>query len=148
MNQPVDLSALLSKPAEDVKAPVPFNDGIYLCQVENFTSKAVTTKDGDKTIIVFNTKVLQELEVGVPNEPGSMPRNRRVEYWLDAESLWKLKEFLEKLGIEGGGKTLMEMVNEAPQRLFRAMIVQSSYTPKGKTEAQMIDNITDVYPAE
>lgn len=149
MNETVDLSALLSKPAEDVKPPVPLNDGIYLAQVESFTSKTVKTKDGDKTVIVFPSKVLQALEVGADNEPDALPKVRRVEFWVENDSLYKLVGFLaDHLGISQGGKTVMEMVKEAPGRLFKCMIVQSSYTRKGKTESEMIDNITDTFPAE
>jgi hypothetical protein len=146
----VDLSALLSKPADDVKPPKPLNDGIYLCQAESYAGRVVRSKDGtDVTVLTVTCKVLQELEVEQSNEVGELPKTRRVDFWLTPDSLYRFKEFMEStLKIEGSGKLLMEMATEMPNRLFKAMIVQSAYIPKGKTESAMIDNIKDTYPVD
>jgi hypothetical protein len=145
----VDLSALLSKPADAVKPPKPLNDGIYLVQVESYKGENIQTKNGPTTKLVVTCKVLQELEVEQSNEVGELPKQRRVDFWMDPESLYRFKEFMENtLRIEGGGKQLLEMASEMNGRLFRAMIVQSAYTPKGKTESVMIDNIKDTMPVD
>jgi hypothetical protein len=143
----VDLSALLSKPAADVAPPKPLPDGIYLFQVEDHEAKVAG--QNNNTVLEVNVTCLQALEVSTPLEEGELPKKRRLSFWLTPDSLYRLKEFMEgTLQIEGGGKTLMDMVPEMKGRLFKGMVAQTTYTPKGKTESRIIDNITETYAAQ
>lgn len=145
MTDTVDLSALLSKPASDVVPPKPLPDGIYLFQIESHTAKVAG--QNNNTVMEFTCVALQALDVSV--EEGELPKKRRLSFWLTPDALYRLKDFMvNTLGISEGGKTLLEMVPEMQGRMFKGMVTQSAYTPKGKTESVIIDNITDTYPAD
>lgn len=146
MSEAVDLSSILSKPASDIEPPKPLPNGIYIAQIESYETGR---KAGEKQTpcIDFNLKVLQPTDVD-PSEC-ELPKNIRHTLFVTEQSLFRLKDFLEgTLQIEGGHRTLAEMLPEARGRMLRVEVVQKAYTPRGATEPQMINNINKTFPLE
>lgn len=146
MSTNVDLSAILSKPATEVEKPKPLPDGMYLGQIKGYTSKVAGANNN--TVLDVQVDILQALDVEVAPEVLA-GKSRRISFWLTPDALYRLKDFMVKdLGIEEGGKTLMEMLSEINGRMVKCAIVQETYTPKGKVEPELIDNIKSTYPVD
>lgn len=142
MNMTLDLSGILSRPAETVKEPIPYPNGTYLMVVESFEGREVGEK---KTPACdFTCRILQPLDVELTPDLQEQLNNgtrMRLTMWLSENALFRFKEFLERdLQIEGGNRTLNEMLPESVSRQFKAEIIQETYTPKGG-EPRLINNI-------
>jgi hypothetical protein len=144
----MDLSAILSKPASEIKPPEPLPTGLYLAQVEKMAEpREVNTKNGPAPVIDLTVKVLQPLDVEVPPTI-ELPRSMRYTMWLGENSLFMTRNFLESaLGIEPGNKSLGEMISEVPGRMFRAEVIEKAYTPTNG-ETRMINEIGKTFAVE
>lgn len=144
----MDLSAILSKPASEIKPPEPMPTGLYTAQVDKVEDpREINTKNGPTAVIDLSIKVLQPLDVEVPPTV-ELPRTMRYTLWLGETSLHMTRSFLENtLGIEAGNKTLGEMLGEVHGRMFRAEIIEKAYTPKNG-EPRMINEIGKTFSLE
>jgi len=141
----VDLSGLLSKPASEVVPPKPLPAGIYICQVGDHEAKVAGQKNN--TVVEFEMTALQPTD----NDPSDceLPKRLRQSFWLTPDAMHRFKNFLENtLQIEGGQRTLLEMLPEAKGRMCRANVTQKAYTPKGETESVIINEIDKLFPLE
>lgn len=134
----VDLSKILSKPASDVQPPKPLPNGIYVGQVKDYEAREIGEK---KTPAVeFSIEILQPVDVD-PSEC-ELPKTLRFVQYLTDNSLFRFKDFLEQtLAIEGGQRTLLEMLPEAKGRMLQVEVVQDTYTPRGADTPQLVNNI-------
>lgn len=144
----MDLSAILSKPASEIKPPEPLPTGLYMAQVEKMAEpREVNTKNGPAPVIDLIVKILQPLDVEVPPTV-DLPRSMRYTMWLGENSLFMTRNFLESaLGIEPGNKSLGEMIAEVPGRMFRAEVIEKAYTPQNG-ETRMINEIGKTFAVE
>jgi hypothetical protein len=144
----MDLSAILSKPASEIKPPEPMPTGLYMAQVEKMGDpREVNTKNGPAPVIDLTIKVLQPLDVEVPPTV-ELPRSMRYTLWLGDNSLHMTRTFLESsLGIESGNKTLGEMLGEVNGRMFRAEVIEKAYTPSNG-ETRMINEIGKTFAVD
>jgi hypothetical protein len=142
----MDLSSILSKPAAEIEAPVPLPVGIYLGQVEKIGE--VREIGQNKTPGVdFTYRLTQALDVELPPNV-ELPRSVRQTHWLSENALFNFRTFLEKtLLIEAGQKTLLEMMQEAPNRMFRVEITQKLYTNRNG-ESSMINDVGKTFALE
>lgn len=142
-----DLSSVLSKKAAELKPPVLLPAGLYIAQIEKWGD--VREIGQNKSLGIDCTYLItQPLDVEVPADC-ELPRRMRATHWLTENSLFRFKEFLTgTLGIEEGSKDLAEMIAESTGRMFRCEITQTAYTPKGKSEPEMINNTGNSFPLE
>lgn len=130
MNQQ-SFASILDKPATEVDRPKPLPVGTYICVVNGLprfdkSSKKQTefvefalkplaaSEDVDDEALVTaltrgdgSSKALQDMTI-------------RAIYYLTEDAIWRLKKFLEDLGIDSEGKSLRQMIDEAPGRQVAA----------------------------
>ena len=143
----VELSSILSKRASEVKPPVLLPQGLYVAQIEKWSD---VREIGDKKTpgIDCTYRVSQPIDVELPSDV-ELPRSVRQTHWLSEISLHRFKEFLTNvLLIEEGQKDLAEMIRESSGRMFRLEIIQKAYTPKGKTEPEMVNDVGNTFPLD
>lgn len=144
---PGDLTSILNKPADDIAPPKALPNGIYVAQVDGYEVKRLG--QNNNPACEFQLTISQPLDVD-PSEC-ELPKKLRHTYWLTEDALFRFKDFLETtLQIQGGHRTLQEMLPEARGRMFRAEIVQATYVPKGKADADavIVNNVKQVLPLE
>ncbi len=110
---------VLNKPAADVKPPEPLPPGTYLCLVDG---PGEFGKIGKNQTDCINFK-LKPMQAQGDVDPGTLQQSLngaslqdktiRHRLFITEESVWRLKQFLEHLGIEEGTKSLGEMIPEA-----------------------------------
>lgn len=116
----VDFSAVLNKKVEDIEKPKPLPIGTYVCIVDGLGEIKTVGKD-ETPCVNFKLKVMSpgvDVDAEALNAAGGV-NNRSVRHtlWLTEDAAWRAKKFLaEDLGIDPHGKTLMELINEAPGR--------------------------------
>lgn len=113
-----NFGALLDRPAADIERPKPLPQGSYTCVVKGLPRYDKSSKKHTE----FVEFTLQPLTAGddVDQEDlaamgGIMNKTIRATYYVTEDSLWRLKKFLEDLGIEESG-SLRSMIDEAPGR--------------------------------
>lgn len=141
----IDLSSILSKPASEVLPPKPLPNGIYLAQVLDYEFRPEVGQKKNP-MIEFELNIVQPVDVE-PTEC-ELPKKLRLTQWLTDASLFRFKEFLEVLGIEGGQRTMMEMLPESKGRMCRVEIIQKPYTPAGSDTPQMINEVKKTFRLE
>jgi hypothetical protein len=141
----VDLASLLSKPASEVTPPKPLPNGVYVLTVQDYEYREAGEK---KTpLLAFQIQATQPVDVD-PSEC-ELPKTLKLDMWLTEASLFRFKNFMEKdLQIEGGQRTMMEMLPETKGRMFRGEVIQKPYTPRGADEPVMINEIKTTFPLE
>lgn len=125
----VDFAKLLSKPLDDVKKPPPWPPGTYLGAI---TKHEFGDKNANNTPYArFTIKVssagpgLDESElVGID----LTKREWRKDFYLTDEADWRLKEFLESLGISMTGRTFAETIPETLGCQVQMEIIQQNST--------------------
>lgn len=112
---------VLNKPAAEVEKPKPYPVGTYHCLVDG---PAAIEKVGKKQTdaAIFKYKILApgpDVDPSALAEiPGGMAgKQLRHTMWLTEDSLYRLTQLLEDhMGIDKAGKTVGEMLAEAPGR--------------------------------
>lgn len=116
MNTP-NFGALLDKPSTDIERPRPLPAGTYACVVKGLPKYDKTTKKQTE-YVEFTLQPLAAGDDVDQNELKTMGgfANRviRATYYITEDALWRLKKFLDDLGIEEGDKSLRQRIDEAP----------------------------------
>lgn len=119
---------VLNKPAADVKAPSPLPVGTYLCLVDG---PGEFGKIGQKQTDCINWKLKPMQAQDDVNQAdlatalnGAALQDKVIRHrsFITEESVWRLKQFLEHLGIEEGSKSLGEMIPEAQGKQVLATV--------------------------
>lgn len=124
----VDFAKLLSKPLDDVKKPPAWPAGTYLGTVSKFE---FGDNNQNKTPYArFHIKItapgpgLEESELeGIDFAKG---REFRKDFFLTDDAEWRLKQFIEGLGVPTQGRTFAETVPECVNCAVQAEIVQQN----------------------
>jgi hypothetical protein len=142
----IDLSSILSRPASTIEAPKPMPQGLYVGQIEKaLDPREINTKNGPTVVIDLMVKVLQPIDVEVPADV-ELPRTLRHTLWLGESQLHRTRDFLEStLKIEGGNRTLGEMLGEVQGKMLRVEVVEENYIPKGKDTPEVTNNIKGTF---
>lgn len=113
----MDFSSLLDRNVEDIKRPPALPAGDYPAVIKN---KEFGDNNKNKTPYVRFAIGL----TGWPEEVDSADRQFdgkpidlskktfRKDYYLTEDSLWRLKDFLEALGLGGGNRKISELIDE------------------------------------
>lgn len=148
----VDFTSILSKPAEAIEKPKPKPVGHYLAAVQGLPQqKTVTAQGEERAVLSFKVKILMAREVedqealAASGDPSSWaPLNYDI--WVDTpEGEWQLRKFLtEVLGIEASGKSLGQMVGEAPGSQLLVKVGHRPYQNKQTGEPEIATQIDSV----
>ena len=145
----IDLSGILSRPAASIEAPKPLPQGLYVGQVEKaLDPREINTKNGPTVVIDLLLKVLQPLDVEVPPDV-DMPRTLKHTLWLGETQLHRTRDFLEHtLKIEGGSRTLGEMLGEVTGKMLRVEVTERTYLPQGADQPQIVNDVGKTFAIE
>lgn len=110
----VDFTQLLARTADDVERPEPLPQGSYLTTITAYRTvesgqKKTPGVEFDLQIVAPNEDVDAEAYAKVKN-----PQERvlKTQFWLTEDSLWRLKDFLEKAGHDMSGRSFAEVLAE------------------------------------
>lgn len=126
---------ILNKPAEQIEKPKPTPVGTYLCIVDGPHKQR---EINDKPVIDINLKTMQaqdDVDQSALAESGGVGKRIQNTFFLvnndGQENAFPLKNFLENtLGIEAAGKSLSQMLSEAPGKQLLATVKHEIYTDK------------------
>lgn len=113
-----NFQSILNKPATAVERPKPLPVGTYLGMIMGLPEfNKVGQKETD--VADFQIRILQPQPdvdlVAFAEAKGNRDElKQRARFFITDDALFRLKEFLEHLGIDPAGKSLSEMINEAP----------------------------------
>lgn len=109
----VDFRELLSKPAEDIKAPVPLPQGTYRGLIKGH---ALDESREKKTPFIRLTITNLDPQADVDQDDLAgvdlSKKEVRKDFYLTEDSLYRFKEFIESCSIPVAGRTLGEMISE------------------------------------
>ena len=135
---------ILNKPAETVEKPKPRPVGTYLCLINGpHKQRDVKGKDGTEYPVVGFTLKTMQAQADVDQEAlaaaGGVGNLMNHDFFLtNAEGQvndYPLVNFLENhLGIEKAGKSIAQMLAEAPGKQVLATIKHEIYTDKASNE--------------
>lgn len=143
-----DLSHLLGTKAGDVKKPKPFPVGHYLWAVNGF---AVVESSKKKTPgIEFEVKMLEPMDDVDQEELAEVKnaneRKKRLTFWITEDSLWRLTDFLDVLGVNDPERTIEELIPETVGCQFIAAIQHEPI--EGSTDVRDVINDNSVSAPE
>ena len=120
----IDLSHLLGKKTSDIEKPKPFPVGHYTWVISTF---GIVTSSQKKTPgIELECKMVTPMDDVDTDELAEVKnvseRKQKLTLWLTEDSLWRVKEFFEILGIQDDEKTLEELLPEVVSQTFVAAI--------------------------
>jgi len=136
MNQP-NFGSILDRPSNEVERPKPVPQGTYACVVKGQPRYDKSSKKQTEFVeftlqpISAGEDVDQEALDAWSKKASGETRNLsdttfRATYYITEDSVWRLKKFLQDLGIEededGETKSLRQMIEEAPGRQVNAFM--------------------------
>lgn len=123
-----NFTEILNKPADKIEAPQPLPVGTYLCIVEGQPEHKQMGKN-NTDCFEFTLKPMQPQQdvdqaALVENLKGKSLSERKFKHrlFVTEDSLWRLKKFIEDLGIEAGSRGLGECIPEAMGKQVLAQI--------------------------
>lgn len=143
----IDVSNLLGKRTSEIEKPKPLPIGNYGWLIkghEIVESSQKKTPGVQFTVQPFEAKddVDEDLLAEVKDP---FQRNMRMTFWITEDSLWRLKEFLEMLGLGGNDESLEELIPETTGQQFIAK-VRHEPSQDGKDQIPKVDdNSTQPY---
>lgn len=141
-----DFASILNTPAESIEKPKPLPVGTYL-SIVNGPHKQKEINDKPIVDIIFKTMQAQDdVDQTQLAESGGVGRQLTQSFWLTnndgGEQTWPLKNFLENtLGIESKGKSLAQMLAEAPGKQCLVTVKHAIYTDKATGEPAIAANV-------
>ena len=143
----INVSDLLGKRSDEVEKPKPLPVGNYAFLVkghEIVESSQKKTPGVQFTVQPFEAKddVDEDLLAEV-KEP--FKKNLKMTIWITEDSLWRLKEFIQVLGIEGEGRTLEELIPETTGQQFIAPIRHETMQNSDDIMARINDSGLQAY---
>lgn len=119
-----NFAQLLRKPADEVKRPEALPDGTYFGTIQGH--EFGESKQKKTPYIQFNI-ILTHAGDGVDTE-GLEPNGRKFRdtYYLTEDAMWRLKDFLEGLGVNTEGRSFDELI---PQTQGRSVMLDIARAP-------------------
>ena len=123
-----DFRELLSTKVDEIERPKPLPVGTYTWLVEK--QEFTKANNADKTDLCrFIMKALaadedvSDEELAAHGENWNR-RTHRADFWIDADSLYRLVDFCEKCGVDVSGRTLDELIPECVQTQVKGYLIQ------------------------
>ena len=130
-----NFGAILDRPSTEVERPKPLPTGTYICVVKGLPRQDKSAKKGTEfcefTLQPLGVYQNEQGESDVdPDELAAMggveKRTIRATYYLTEDAIWRLKQFLDDLGVEEEDKSLRQRVSETPGRQVLATIAHQA----------------------
>jgi hypothetical protein len=120
-----NFGAILDQQASEIEAPKPFPVGTYVCVVRGLPRFDKSSKKGTD-FVEFQLQpvsVLEDVDPDALEEFGGISdKTLRVTFYITEDAVYRLKDFLVNCGIEADGRTLSEMINDAPGQTICALV--------------------------
>lgn len=124
----VDFAKLLSKPLDDVKKPPAWPAGTYLGTIVKYEFG-----DSNKNATPYARFTVKVTSAGPGLEASELEgidltkgREFRKDFYLTEDADWRLKEFIESVGVSTAGRTFAETVPECLHTQVQIEIVQQN----------------------
>lgn len=120
-----NFTEILSRKIEEVEKPKPLPVGQYLWSIPNLFEQDEIGENKTPALVWKVRCVAPQSDVDMQafQESGNAKdRDMRVTFYLSEDALWRLRDFLKKLGIEEGGKSFDEAAAAATGRMFYATV--------------------------
>lgn len=141
----VDFKALLSSKVEDAKAPPVLPEGTYHGLIEKFEFGESREQ---KTPFVKFTFKLTDFGDDIAEEDRTdvdlSKRQLSKEFYITSDALFRLKEFIEGLGIDHAGKSFDVIF---PETTNLPVILEVRHSPNKKDPQRPYANVGDVKAA-
>jgi hypothetical protein len=141
----VNFAELLNKRTEEAQRPKPYPVGTYICQIKSHKLQEAVgpNKTPACTFVVAPVQAGPDVDKVVLEEMGGIgTRDINLTYWVTGDALWRLSDFLTKLGMNTAGRTFLELLPETTGLVFQATV---SLRPSNKQGDDTIYNdITEV----
>lgn len=109
-----DFRNLLSRPADNVKRPVPVPGGTYYGTIK---SREFGESPEKKTPYVrfhlVNIRAGEDVDPAMLTEIDLAKKEMRADFYITPDSEYRLVEALESMGIDKSGRSLGEMIEDA-----------------------------------
>lgn len=125
----VDFTSLLSKPLDDVKAPIPLPAGTYYGIIKEY--KFDESQEKKTPFIRFSIQLTGAGDDVYVEEVASIDWSKkqlRKDFYLTEAALFRLKKFLESLGIDTVGKSFDSLIPETQGATVLAEVTQRPNT--------------------
>ena len=139
-----DLRTLLDTPADDIKKPPVWPVGDYHGFIEKYeTGESREKKTPFIRVFIKATRadesINPELLEGIDFSKG---RSFRTDFYLleDKSSHWRLKEFLEKIGLSTEGQTLAALVPQMVSKPVRFALTQRANNDNTELFNEVVQN--------
>lgn len=120
-----NFTEILSRKAEEVEKPKPLPVGQYLWSIPNLFEQEEIGENKTPALI-WKVKCVapqSDVDMAALAESGNAKdREQRVTFFLTEDALWRLRDFLTKLGVTESGRSLAEMAADATNRMFYATV--------------------------
>ena len=148
MSTAMNLDAILSKKAEDVKPPSVLPPGGYVFRIMDYITDRPAQSGTPAVRFNVQAEMATDVDASVLAEAGiEFPAKMEHAFFITENSLFRLKDFLEKdLLIVDNGRTIGEMLPEAQGKLFRANIIHRP--GQGNIAGKMFANIHETFPVD
>lgn len=120
-----DFSTLLSKPLDSIKRPPPLPAGTYMGTIKSY--EALESKEKKTPYIRFNLNLVSPGQDIDPNDLNGIDlskRQLRRDFFLTPDAEYRLKEFLESLGIDTKGRTFQSTLPDSLNQAVQIEVVQ------------------------
>jgi len=134
-----DFSSILNKPLDTVKRPPPLPQGTYHGMIKGYEFKASRQKQTPLVQFTFTLQAAGEDIAAEDMQDVDLSRKSpTTDFYLTADAEYRLKEFLETLGINTTGRTFGETL---PEAISKAVIMEIGHrlNPTDPTAPPYID---------
>lgn len=123
----VDVRSLLSVPADDIKKPPLWPRGTYRGFIEKYDVGESREKKTPYIRIFFR---IQQADASIPAEQldgiDVTKRQFRKDLYITPDSMWRFKDFLEKIGVATEGRQLDACLPEVVMKPVMVEIIQKA----------------------
>jgi hypothetical protein len=141
----LDLSSIMNKSADDVKRPIPFNDGLYYGIIKGYqVIESPNKKTPGCELTVGFTHAHPETDLTGYDEKGEAvqldPTDKEFRYtfWLSDAALFMLIEFAQSLGIDTNGRSIGEII---PMLVSQPVLASLAKAPRKPPQEGFYNNI-------
>mgnify|MGYP000110663499 CR=1 FL=1 len=140
----VDFSALLSKPADEIKRPPALPAGTYkgIIKTHKFDESSEKKTPYVRFDVKFTGEFLEDVDANDVEGIDIAKRTLSKDYYLTEDAIYRLKEMLESLGIPSAGRSIGEMI---PEAIEAEVLMEISAKPDRREPDTIRNNIEKMF---
>ena len=139
----VDFNSLLSTKVDDAEKPKPLPTGSFIFAISTEQPKLDVSKQKQTPFVEFMAKPMSPLDDVDPSLLQQVKNWRdktlRLTFYLTDDAKYRLKEFLDKIGVPHANRTFGECLPEVVGKTFKATI-KHEIADKSKEPYAVIDD--------